>query len=95
MPVIDWTLEEESILNIYNHGSRLSTLSAIEEILPYLDDDPDMKRTVRSTIEKLEQTSDMDFLLTMVESEPLWEGIQYEDWRDEKWAETQQMNLSE
>ena len=32
--MINWTLEEESILNIYNHGSRLSTLSAIEEVLP-------------------------------------------------------------
>ena len=42
--MINWTLEEESILNIYNHGSRLSTLSAIEEVLPYLGDDPDMRR---------------------------------------------------
>ena len=71
--MINWTLEEESILNIYNHGSRLSTLSAIEEILPYLGDDPDMRRIVKSTIEKLEQTSDMDFMLMMMESDPLWE----------------------
>ena len=71
--MINWTLEEESILNIYNHGSRLSTLSAIEEILPYLGDDPDMRRIVKSTIEKLEQTSDMDFMLMMLESDPLWE----------------------
>ena len=68
-----WTLEEESILNIYNHGSRLSTLSAIEEVLPYLGDDPDMRRIVKSTIEKLEQTGDMDFMLMMLESDPLWE----------------------
>ena len=74
MPVINWTLEEESILNIYNHGSRLSTLSAIEEIVPYLDDDPDMKRIVKSTIEKLEQTTDMDFMLMMLETEPLWDN---------------------
>ena len=73
--MINWTLEEESILNIYNHGSRLSTLSAIEEIVPYLDDDPDMKRIVKSTIEKLEQTTDMDFLLMMLETEPLWEDF--------------------
>ena len=71
--MINWTLEEESILNIYNHGSRLSTLSAIEEILPYLGDEPDMRRIVKSTIEKLEQTSDMDFMLMMLESDPLWE----------------------
>ena len=71
--MINWTLEEESILNIYNHGSRLSTLSAIEEVLPYLGDDPDMRRIVKSTIEKLEQTGDMDFMLMMLESEPLWE----------------------
>ena len=71
--MINWTLEEESILNIYNHGSRLSTLSAIEEVLPYLGDDPDMRRIVKSTIEKLEQTSDMDFMLMMLESDPLWE----------------------
>ena len=71
--MINWTLEEESILNMYNHGSRLSTLSAIEEIVPYLDDDPDMKRIVKSTIEKLEQTTDMDFMLMMLESEPLWD----------------------
>ena len=71
--MINWTLEEESILNIYNHGSRLSTLSAIEEVLPYLGDDPDMRRIVKSTIEKLEQTSDMDFMLMMMESDPLWE----------------------
>ena len=73
--MINWTLEEESILNIYNHGSRLSTLSAIEEIVPYLEDDPDMKRIVKSTIEKLEQTTDMDFLLMMLESGPLWEDF--------------------
>ena len=71
--MIYWTLEEESILNIYNHGSRLSTLSAIEEVLPYLGDDPDMRRIVKSAIEKLEQTSDMDFMLMMLESDPLWE----------------------
>ena len=71
--MINWTLEEESILNIYNHGSRLSTLSAIEEVLPYLGDDPDMRRIVKSTIEKLEQTGDMDFMLMMLESDPLWE----------------------
>ena len=71
--MINWTLEEESILNIYNHGSRLSTLSAIEEVLPYLSDDPDMRRIVKSAIEKLEQTSDMDFMLMMLESDPLWE----------------------
>ncbi len=71
--MINWTLEEESILNIYNHGSRLSTLSAIEEVLPYLGDDPDMRRIVKSTIEKLEQTGDMDFMLMMLESNPLWE----------------------
>ena len=71
--MINWTLEEESILNIYNHGSRLSTLSAIEEVLPYLGDDPDMRRIVKSAIEKLEQTSDMDFMLMMLESDPLWE----------------------
>ena len=71
--MINWTLEEESILNIYNHGSRLSTLSAIEEVLPYLGDDPDMRRIVKSTIEKLEQTGDMDFMLMMLESDPLWD----------------------
>ena len=71
--MITWTLEEESILNIYNHGSRLSTLSAIEEVLPYLDDEPDMRQIVKSAIEKLEQTSDMDFMLMMMESDPLWE----------------------
>ena len=71
--MINWTLEEESILNIYNHGSRLSTLSAIEEVMPYLGDDPDMRRIVKSTIEKLEQTSDMDFMLMMLESDSLWE----------------------
>ena len=71
--MINWTLEEESILNIYNHGSRLSTLSAIEEVLAYLGDEPGMRRIVKSTIEKLEQTSDMDFMLMMMESDPLWE----------------------
>lgn len=71
--MINWTLEEESILNIYNHGSRLSTLSAIEEVLPYLGDEPDMRRIVKSTIEKLEQTTDVDFMLMMLESDPLWD----------------------
>ena len=32
-----------------------------------------MRRIVKSTIEKLEQTSDMDFMLMMMESDPLWE----------------------
>ena len=71
--MIEWTLEEESILDIYNRGSRLSTLSAVEEVLPCLSDEPDMRRVVRSVIEKLEQTDDTDFMLMMMESEPLWE----------------------
>lgn len=71
--MITFTLEEESILHIYNLGSRLSTLSAIEETVPYLYDEPDMLRIVRSTIKKLGQISDMDFLLNMVDSYPLWE----------------------
>ena len=71
--MIEWTLEEESILDIYNRGSRLSTLSAVEEVLPCLSDEPDMRRIVRSVIEKLEQTDDTDFMLMMMESEPLWE----------------------
>ena len=32
-----------------------------------------MRRIVKSTIEKLEQTGDMDFMLMMLESDPLWE----------------------
>ena len=71
--MIDWTLEEESILQIYNRGSRLSTLSAIEDVLPYLCDDPAMRRIAKRTIEKLEQTTDMDYMLMMMESESLWE----------------------
>ncbi len=71
--MINWTLEEESILEIYDHGSRVSTLSAIEEVLPYLSDEPDMRRIVKNTIEKLEQTTDMDYMLMMLESEPLWD----------------------
>ncbi len=76
--MINWTVEEESILNIYNQGSRLSTLSAIEEVKQYLDDEPDMKRIVRNTIEKLEQTNDVDFLLTMLETSPIWDDDEYE-----------------
>ena len=71
--MINWTLEEESILEIYDHGSRVSTLSAIEEVLPYLSDEPDMRRIVKNTIKKLEQTTDMDYMLMMLESEPLWD----------------------
>lgn len=71
--MINWTLEEESILEIYDHGSRVSTVSAIEEVLPYLSDEPDMRRIVKNTIEKLEQTTDMDYMLMMLESEPLWD----------------------
>ena len=71
--MINWTLEEESILEIYDHGSRVSTLSAIEEVLPYLSDEPDIRRIVKNTIEKLEQTTDMDYMLMMLESEPLWD----------------------
>ena len=71
--MINWTHEEESILEIYDHGSRVSTLSAIEEVLPYLSDEPDMRRIVKNTIEKLEHTTDMDYMLMMLESEPLWD----------------------
>ena len=69
----DWTLEEECILHLYNRGSRLSTVSAMEEVLPYLDDDPDMKRIVQNTIEKAERADESEFLLTMMETDPLWE----------------------
>ena len=69
----DLTIEEECILHLYNRGSRLSTVSAIEEVLPYLDDDPDMKRIVQSTLEKAEQADESEFLLTMMETDPLWE----------------------
>ena len=69
----DWTIEEECILHLYNRGSRLSTVSAIEEILPYLNDDPDMKRIVVSTLHKAEQAEDAEFLLALMETDPLWE----------------------
>lgn len=68
-----WTIEEESILTIYNRGSRLSTLSAMEEVLPYLVDEPEMRRIMKSAIEKLEQMSDLDFLLMMLDADPLWD----------------------
>ena len=74
--MIYWTLEEESVLTIYNRGSRLSTLSAIEEVLPCLGDEPEMRRIMKSAIEKLEQMSDLDFLLMMLDADPLWD---YED----------------
>ncbi len=77
--MINWTLEEESILQIYDRGSRLSTLSAIEEVLPYALDDPAMHRIMSRTVEKLEQTSDMDYMLMMLESDPLWEDEYDED----------------
>ena len=37
-----------------------------------------MRRIVKSAIEKLEQTSDMDFMLMMLGSDPLWED-EYEE----------------
>ena len=71
-----WTIEELSLLDLYSRGSRLSTMIHLEQLLPYLWDDPDMLSAVRSTIDKLNGISDMDFLLMMLEYEPIngeWE----------------------
>ncbi len=70
---MEWTVEEENMLHLYNRGSRISTLCAIEEIMCYLEDDPDLLRIAEQTAEKLSRMSDMDYLLTMLESAPAWE----------------------
>lgn len=75
----DWTLEELSLIDLYNRGSRLSTMIALEQLLPYLWDDPDMLAAVQSAIDRLNGISDMDFLLTMMEYEPLDDEWERED----------------
>ena len=77
---MDWTVEEEDMLSICNHGSRISTLCALEEVLSYVDDDPDMKRIAENTAEKLSRMNDLDFMLTMLESAPAWEEEEVPTW---------------
>lgn len=72
----DWTIEELALLEIYDLGSRISTQSAIEHILPYLVDDPDMEQTAESVLMKLDGISDMDYMLMMLDLDPFtdeWE----------------------
>ena len=77
---MDWTVEEEDMLSICNHGSRISTLCALEEVLSYVDDDPDMKRIAVNVEEKLSRMNDLDFMLTMLESAPAWEEEEVPTW---------------
>lgn len=65
-----WTIEELSLVDIYNRGSRLSTQSALEHLLPYLWDEPEMAQVAESAISKLDGISDMDYLLMMLDYEP-------------------------
>ena len=77
---MDWTVEEENMLSICNHGSRISALCALEEVLSYVDDDPDMKRIAENVEEKLSRMNDLDFMLTMLESAPAWEEEEVPTW---------------
>ncbi len=72
MPVRELTLEEECILDIYNRGSRISTLSYIEDVLPHIDDNG-MRRTVLGTVRKLKKMRDYDYMIMMLDRAPLWE----------------------
>jgi hypothetical protein len=74
-----WTIEELSLVDIYNRGSRLSTQSALEQLLPYLWDEPEMAQVAENAISKLDGISDMDYLLMMLDYEPADDEWEWEE----------------
>ena len=46
---------------MFEESNRLSTMEKIEEVVPFVEDDPEIYPLVMTTIEKLKCISDDDF----------------------------------
>lgn len=71
--------DEYYIMAMFRKGNRRQTMEEIETVLPFVEDDEEMHSIVNSTLEKMGQLSDEQFLqmeLDIYEEEPM-EG---EEW---------------
>lgn len=54
--------DEMRVVSMFDTSSRETALHAVEEVVPYVREDADLSAVVVSTVEKLKQISDEDFM---------------------------------
>ena len=59
---IDFTFDEMMVLAIFEEGSRSKSIDAMYEVLSEIHDDPEMEELLISALDKLERTSDEEYL---------------------------------
>lgn len=56
------TYEQQQLMSIYNTGTRLGLIQALNEMRTYLDDDEqELKDLTENTIKKLQRMTDAEF----------------------------------
>lgn len=61
MRKIQFEENEYLVMAMFEESNRLSTLEKIEEVVPFVEDDPEIYPLVMTTIEKMKCISDDDF----------------------------------
>lgn len=61
MRKIQFEENEYLVMAMFEESNRLSTMEKIEEVVPFVEDDPEIYLLVMTTIEKLKCISDDDF----------------------------------
>ena len=54
--------DEMRVVSMFDTSSRETALHAVEAVVPYVREDGDLSAVVVSTVEKLKQISDEDFM---------------------------------
>lgn len=61
MRKIQFEENEYLVMAMFEESNRLSTMEKIEEVVPFVEDDPEIYLLVMTTIEKMKCISDDDF----------------------------------
>ena len=61
MRKIQFEENEYLVIAMFEESNRLSTMEKIEEVVPFVEDDPEIYPLVTTTIEKMKCISDDDF----------------------------------
>ena len=62
MRKITYMVDEMRVISMFDTSSRSTALSAVESVVPFTREDAELSAIVVSTVEKLKQISDEDFV---------------------------------
>lgn len=62
MRKITFMVDEMRVISMFDTSSRSTALSAVESVVPFTREDAELSAIVVSTVEKLKQISDEDFV---------------------------------